>query len=313
VDSDAPILFSGSSHPALAGAIADYVGVELGDLTLESFPDGELFAQVQENVRDRDVFVIQSVAGRPNHYLMELLLVIDALRRASAGSVTAVLPYYGYARQDRKDRGRVPITAKLVANLVTVAGADRLLTMDLHADQVQGFFDIPVDNLYGRPTLVPAIRGLELENLMVVAPDVGSIKIARSFAGDLGVDFAIVNKERLSSEKVAVTTVIGDVSGHAVLLTDDMCSTAGTLVAAAEACLAEGATRVLAAVTHGLLVGGGLERIEASPIERLFVTDTIAQGGDASKVQVCSVSRSFGEAIRRVVRGESLSSMFEKE
>lgn len=311
-DIETPVLFAGSSHPGLAASIGEQLGGELGRITLGSFPDGELSVQIDENVRERDVYVVQSMARRPNHYLMELLLIIDALRRASARSVTAVIPYYGYARQDRKDRGRVPITARLVANQLTVAGADRVLTMDLHAGQIQGFFDIPVDNLHGAPTLVRALERLGLENLVAVAPDVGSIRIARDFAENLGVDFAIVGKRRSGSEQVAVTRVIGDVAGKRVLLTDDLVTTGSTLAAAAEACRAEGAEQIFAAVTHGVLVEGALERLASSPIERLFVTDTIPSVEGAANVEVCSVAESFGEAIHRIVQGESLSAMFER-
>ena len=301
-----PLLFAGSSHPELAKAM----GLQLGEIEIGTFPDEEILVRIGENVRERDVFVMQSLARRPNRYLMELLVIVDALRRASAGSVTAVIPYFAYARQDRKDRGRVPITAKLVANLRTTAGVDRVVTMDLHADQIQGFFDIPVDNLFGRPMLVEAVRKLGLKDLVAVAPDVGSIKIARAFASDLGVDFATINKQRISQEKVEVTTVIGEVSGHDVLLTDDVCSTAWTLVAAAEACRAAGAGRIFAAATHGLLVGGALDRIATSEIEALLVTDTIPGLAPHDKINISSIATLFGKAIQRIVSAESLSALF---
>ncbi len=307
------MIFSGSSHPVLAGEVASYLGVELGEARLDTFPDGEIIVEVKESVRGRDVFVIQSIARRPNFYLMELLTLIDALKRASAASIVAVLPYYGYARQDRKDKGREPITAKLVAELLQTAGATRVVTMDLHAAQIEGFFDVPVDHLFGRPVLasmlVDALKGLT--DAVVACPDIGSVKIARDYARALDLEIRVVDKRRLSPEQVSVTTLVGDVKGRTVLLVDDMVSTGGTLVAAAEAVVEAGASRVIAAVTHGLLVGDAVARIEASPIERLFVTDTIPAIPQSKKVQVVSVAHLFGEVINRIVSARSVASLFE--
>lgn len=308
-----PMIFSGSSHPALAGEIASSLGVELGEVRLETFPDGEIIVEVEESVRGRDVFVIQSIARRPNFYLMELLTLIDALKRASAASIVAVLPYYGYARQDRKDGGREPITAKLVAELLQTAGATRVVTMDLHAAQIEGFFDVPVDHLFGRPVLVEELVD-ELKGLkgaVVACADIGSVKIARDYARALDLEIRVVDKRRLSPEQVSVTTLIGDVEGRTVLLVDDMVSTGGTLVAAAEVLVESGASRVIAAVTHGLLVGDAVARIEASPIEQLLVTDTIPAIPQSKKVRVVSVAHLFGEVINRIVSARSVASLFE--
>jgi ribose-phosphate pyrophosphokinase len=304
------MIFSGSSHPTLAREVAKYLGLELQGVRLETFPDGEIFVQVDESVRGRDTFVIQSIARRPNFNLMELLVLIDALKRASARSIVAVLPYYGYARQDRKDAGRVPITAKLVADLLQTAGATRVVTMDLHAAQIQGFFDVPVDNLFGRPVLVEELRGLGKE-VVVACPDIGSVKIARRYADALGLELRVVDKRRLSSDEVAVTTLIGDVKGRTVLFVDDMVSTGGTLVAAAQAVMDAGAKRVVAAVTHGLLVGDAIERIEASPIEQLLVTDTVPNIPESPKVRVVSVAHLFGEVINRIVSARPVSPLFQ--
>src|SRR5579872_587310 len=249
------MLFAGTSHPELAQQIAADLGVQLGKVLIETFPDNEIGVQILENVRGRDVFVLQSIARHPNLYLMELLILVDALKRASARSIVAVIPYFGYARQDRKGKGRVPITAKLVADLLEKAGVTRVLTLDLHTEQIQGFFDIPVDNLYARPVLVEAVEKLGLINLVVVAPDVGSIKLARDFAEGLKVDFAIVDKRRVNAKQVEIDALIGEVTGKNVLLVDDMCTTGGTLKTAANVCKKAGAKSVIAAATHGLLVG----------------------------------------------------------
>lgn len=307
------VLLSGTSHPALAQEIADYLNIKLGQVDLDTFPDGEISLQLLENVRGKDVFVVQSVAINPNFFLMELLIMVDALRRSSARSIAAVIPYYGYCRQDRKDKARVPITAKLVANLLEKAGVDRVLTMDLHANQVQGFFDIPVDNLYAMPNLVKAVRDLRLTNFVVAAPDSGSIKLAKEYAQYLGVDFIVVDKERLSSKDVVVTSVIGNAQGKDVLLVDDICSTAGTLVAAANACKHAGAGRIFASTSHPMLVGNALERLKNSPIEKLLVANTIPTNVEGNeKISVISVANLFGEAIRRVMNAESISSLFHR-
>lgn len=305
-------LFSGTSHPAFAKEVADYLGTPLGRVSFEPFPDGEISVQVLDNVRGRDVFVIQSIAREPNDYLMELLILIDALRRASAKSIAVVIPYFGYARQDRKDKPRVPITGKLVANLISVAGATRVLTMDLHAGQIQGFFDIPVDNLYGQSVLAKAILNEKPENLVIVAPDLGAIKKARAYANHLKADFAVIDKRRVDTEHVEVNSIIGNIKGKTVVLVDDMCSTAGTLRMGAEACQQEGAKRIFASVTHGLFVGHAIENIEKSPIEKIFFSNTVSfQEAHLSKkfVQV-SVAPVFGEAIRCILSAESISSLF---
>ena len=306
-----PLLFAGSSHPALAQSIARELGVRLGKISLGGFPDGELAIEIQESVRGQEVFVLQTIARNPNRYLIELLLIVDALKRSSAKSIIAVVPYYGYSRQDRKDRPRVPITAKLVADLLEKAGVGHLLAMDLHAEQLQGFFNIPVDGLYGRPALIEALNTLSFSSLVVAAPDVGSVKLARAYANELGVDLVIVDKERLDAQEVKTTTVIGTVEGKDVLLADDMCSTASTLVSAAKACREKGARRVFAAVTHGLFVGSAVERIMESPIEAFFVGDTIPGNEKISSCQkIISVPLSslFARAIQRIAAAESLFS-----
>lgn len=307
-------LFAGSSHPDLARQIAEYLGVTLGKLKIERFPDGETFVQILESVRGRDAFVLQSIALDPNNFLMELLIIVDALRRASARSITALIPYFGYSRQDRKDKPRVPITAKLVANLLVNAGVTRVVTMDLHAGQIQGFFDIPVDNLYGRHCLETAFKGYAKNELVVVAPDIGSVKLARSYAHDLGADLAIVDKQRYDAAKVEAVNLIGDVKGKYVLLADDMCSTAGTLVSAAKACQEKGALKIFAAVTHGLCVGDALEKIESSPIEALMMSNTIPDRdrfAATAKVKIVSVANLFGQAIHCILSRESISSLYE--
>lgn len=308
------LLFAGSSHPVLAKQVAENLGVSLGALEIERFPDGEIFVQILESVRGQDVFVLQTIALEPNNYLMELLIIVDALKRASAKSIAAVIPYFGYSRQDRKDKPRVPITAKLVANMLVDAGVTRVLTMDLHAGQIQGFFDIPVDNLYGRPCLAEAFKGCASGELVVAAPDIGSVKLARSYANHLNAGLAIVDKQRYSAFEVEAVTVIGDVKGKYVLLADDMCSTAGTLVSAAKACQEKGAIKIYAAVTHGLCVGEALEKIEASPIEALFMSNTIPDGGrfaNSAKIKTISVANLFGQAIHCILSRESISSLYE--
>lgn len=306
------LLFSGTSHHDFALELASYLGVTLGKVLFQPFPDGEIYVQIQENVRGRDVFVIQSVARDPNYYLMELLIMIDALKRASAKSISAVIPYFGYARQDRKDKPRVPITAKLVANLLVSAGATRVLTMDLHAGQIQGFFDIPVDNLYARPLLADAVLKLGVKDLVIMAPDLGAIKIARAYAHHLQAEFAVIDKRRLSAEEVSVSAIIGSVEGRDVLLVDDLCSTGGTLVMAAQACKEAGARHIFAACTHGLLVGDAVQKLAESSIEKIFISSTapLPESFHHPKIEVISVARLFGEAVRCVISADSISSIF---
>ena len=298
------MIFAGSSHPGLARDVAKFLGVELGKMVIENFPDGEIGVQILENVRGRDVFVVQSPARQPNHFLMELLIIVDALKRASARSIVAVIPYYAYARQDRKEKGRVPITARLVANLLERAGVTRVLTMDLHTEQIQGFFDIPVDHLYARPLFVKALKDLKLRDAVVVSPDVGSNKMARRFAQDLKTDLAIVDKRRVSADRVEAGALIGQVRGQNVLLVDDICSTGSTLELAAKVCRHEGAKKVYAAATHNL-------RAVKKPkgIDEMFVSDSIPMDGNR-EVQVVSIAELFSLAIQRVVSAESVSSLF---
>ncbi|MGE3953876.1 MAG: ribose-phosphate diphosphokinase [Parachlamydiales bacterium] len=300
------VLFAGSSHGKLAERVAKASGIELGKVALTTFPDGETSVEILEPVRDREVFVLQTLATRPNDYLMELLILVDALSRASAGRITVVLPYFAYARQDRKGDVRAPITARLVADLLEAAGADHVVAVDLHAEQIQGFFRVPLDNLHAARVLLPEVKGLGVG--VVVSPDVGSIKIARRFALELGCPFATVDKVR-GREQVVAEGVIGDVAGKVALLCDDMCTTGGTLVAAAEALAQAGAKRVYAALSHGLFVGTALEEIGRSPIERLFVTDTVAGIPRHPKVTVLPVAPLLGEALARLSESESLSTL----
>lgn len=299
------MLFAGSSHKDLAQKVAHRLRIQLGQISIETFPDGEIGVQILENVRGKDVFVLQSPARRPNHYLMELLIIADALKRASVRSVVAVIPYYAYARQDRKDKGRVPITAKLVADLLEKAGVTRVLTMDLHTEQIQGFFNIPVDNLYARPLFAKELKGREKRDWVVVSPDVGSNKMARKFAEDLNVDLAIVDKRRIDSRSVEVNALIGDVKNKDVLLVDDICSTGSTLKIAAQVCRREGAKSIHAAISHALLLGDGLEGID-----ELYVTDSVPPAAGHTKAQVVSVADLLGQAIERIVSAQSISSLF---
>lgn len=303
------MLFAGTSHRELAQQIADNLNVQLGKVLIETFPDGEIGVQILENVRGRDVFVLQTVARHPNLYLMELLILVDALKRASARSIIAVIPYFGYARQDRKDKDRGPITAKLVADLLEKAGVTRVLTIDLHAEQIQGFFDIPVDNLYAWPLLIEAVEKMRLERCVVVAPDIGSVKIAVAFAHRLNVEVAIVDKRRLNAEQVEVNRLIGDVQEKDVLLIDDMCSTGETLKLASRICRDAGAKRIIAAVTHGLFVGPAFEE---SAIEEMLITNTVPllSGYSSRKLSVVSVAPLFSEAIESIVSAKSFSSLF---
>lgn len=311
-----PILFAGSSHPELAKEVVKSLGIQLGQVSIDRFPDGEISLQIQENVRGRDVFVFQTVALDPNNFLMELLILIDALKRASARSISAVIPYFGYCRQDRKDKPRVPITAKLVANLLVNAGATRILTMDLHAGQVQGFFDIPVDNISGRQVLSDSFKGLNHgdNEIIVVAPDIGSVKLARAYARYLKTDLAIIDKLRVSATEVDSCTVIGDVKGKDVLLADDMCTTGNTLASAAKACREKGAKRVFGAITHGLFVGDAIDKIDKSPIEALLISNTVPvteRVRKSSKVRIVSIAPLFAQAIGCILSKESISSLYD--
>src|SRR5690242_4660078 len=309
-------LLAGNSNRPLAEAIGQYLHVPFTKALVRRFADMEVFVEIQENVRGEDMFVIQSTSFPANDNLMELLIIIDALRRASAKRITAVIPYFGYARQDRKPGPRTPISAKLVANLITEAGASRVLTVDLHAGQIQGFFDIPTDNLYGQPVMVRDIRDyLDNEHLMVVSPDVGGVVRARGLAKRLGADLAIVDKRRERAGESEVMNIIGDVSGRTCLLIDDIVDSAGTLCNAAEAIMSKGAKACYAYATHGVLSGGAVARIKSSALKAMVVTDTIAPteamraAGD--KIRVLSTAPLLGEAIRRIAEERSVSSLFD--
>jgi ribose-phosphate pyrophosphokinase len=307
-------LIAGTSHPALAEKIARHVQMPLGRIDLKHFPDGEIFAQIQENIRGKTAFVVQSLAHRPNHYLMELLIIIDALKRASAQSIVAIVPYYAYSRQDRKDKGRVPITAKLVANLIEKAGANHLLTMDLHTDQIQGFFDIPIDHLQAKPALFERLKtlGLNPSETVVASPDIGSLRFAKAMADLMNTDFVTIDKRRINANDVEHQPIIGNVKGKNVVLIDDMCTTGMTLCKAAKACKEAGANKIYAVVTHGLFVGSALEQIEKSPIEKILVSDTIDQDSSKTslKIEEVSIAHLFGEGIRCVLYNKSMSSLF---
>ena len=307
-------VFSGNANPVLAEKIADYLGVKLGDSMVSSFSDGEVRVKIKHNVRGNDIFVIQPVCSPSNDNLMELLVMIDALKRASAGRITAVVPYFGYARQDRKDQPRVPISAKLVANLITVSGADRVLTMDLHAGQIQGFFDIPLDHLLAVKIFVEHLKkDIDCSNLIVVSPDVGGIKMARSYAKKLGVPLAIVDKRRISAEKTEAMNILGEVEGKDVCIVDDIVATAGSLVEAIEALKKKGAREVYAAITHPVLSGPAIDRLKNSSVNKLFVTDTIPLSKDKliDKIKVLSVAPLLGEAIKRIHKEVSISVLFD--
>ena len=309
-------IFSGSCNPALAERICEYLGVYLGKASIGRFPDGEIRLKLNDDVRGRDVFLVQPTAPPVNEHLMELLVMIDASRRASARRITAVIPYYGYARMDRKDEGRVPITAKLVANLLTTAGADRVLTLDLHATQIQGFFDIPVDHLFAAPLFAEALKEQNLGDIVVVAPDAGSMKLARAYASLLAADLALVDKRRLSPEETEPSFVIGDVKGRDVLIVDDMITTAGSVVSGARALKDRGAKNVCVAATHAVLCGPACDRLKQSPIDQIYVTDSIpwdcSRDEVAERITVVGVAPLLGEAIRRIHEDESVSALFSK-
>ena len=306
-------IFSGNANPGLAKQMCGYLGAPLGKAQVKTFSDGEVAVEIDENVRGLDTFVVQSTCPPVNNNLMELLIMMDALRRASAERINAVIPYYGYARQDRKVASRQPITAKLVANLITVAGASRVLTMDLHAGQIQGFFDIPVDNLYASPILLEYLRNRFSNDLVIVSPDTGGVERARAFAKRLDASLAIIDKRRQVANVAEVMNIIGEVEGKSVVLLDDMVDTAGTLTNSAEALKEHGARSVYACCTHPVLSGKAIERINKSPIEEIIVTDTVPidlEGRRTTKIKVLSVAELFGEAIKRIHGNESVSSLF---
>jgi ribose-phosphate pyrophosphokinase len=305
-------IFSGSSNQPLAESITSSIGLELGKSTIRPFPDGETFVKIEENVRGEDVFVVQSTSPPTTHHLMEMFLMIDALRRASAARITAVLPFYGYARQDRKDQPRVPITAKLVANLLVAAGANRILTMDLHAQQIQGFFDIPVDHLYAAPVMYEYLKTKRFRKLVVVSPDVGGLKMAYAYSQVLGGGLAIVAKRRKSASEVESMAVIGEIRGKDVLLVDDLTETAGTLTTAATLLKQKGARKILACVSHAILNKIGIERLRKSPIDELVTTDTVLRPAIRGvTVVTLSVAGLLGEAIKRIHSNSSVTSLFE--
>jgi ribose-phosphate pyrophosphokinase len=305
-------IFTGNAHPALARDIAAYLGVPLGNATVSSFPDGETFVKINDNIRGRDVFIIQPTCPPTNQNLMELLIMVDAARRASAARITAVIPFFGYARQDRKDQPRVPITAKLVANLLVAAGVNRVLTMDLHAQQLQGFFDIPVDHLHAMPVMVSYIRTLAIENLIVVAPDVGGVKMASAYAGALNTLFVIVVKQRKSATETEASHIIGEVEGKNVLIVDDLTETAGTITGAARILRKHGALDIYAGISHTILTDLAVERLKDSDLRELISTNSVpARLTLGSRVTSISVAELLGEGIRRIHDDESVSTLFE--
>jgi len=311
-------VFCGRASRDLAERICRYIDISLGQDHTDIFPGGELLVQSEEDVSGRDCFIVQSTYHPVNAHLMELLIYIDCLKRASARRITAVLPYFGYARQDRKDEGRTPLTAKLVANLITAAGADRVVAMDMHAEQIQGFFDIPVDHLHAAPVIVDYLTQLkdELGDTVLVSPDVGNVKTAKIYATWLGADLAIVDKRRKSGSDVTSETIIGEVEGKTVLMVDDMISTAGTMCSAANLVMSRGAKEVIAACTHPVLVGLAMERLAEAPISRIVVTDTIPCGPRCTPIEDKLVSLSvaglLGEAIKRTHQNQSVSSLFKR-
>ena len=307
-------LFSGSAHRALAGEIGEFLGVNVGQARLQRFPDTECSFQIDENIRGTDVFVVQPTCADVDRNLIELCVMMDAFRRSSASRITAVIPYYGYARQDRKDKPRVPISAKLVANLLSAAGANRVLTMDLHKAQIQGFFDIPVDHLFAAPVIIQHLGTLDSPNLTIVSPDAGGAERARAYAKRLDAELAVVDKRRSEDGTAEVMNVIGDVEGRTCILQDDIIDTAGTIVKAAGALKANGAERVFACAVHGVLSGPAIERLEAAPIEQVIITNTIPLNTEKArcckKIRQLSVARLLGQAIRSIHEETSVSSLF---
>jgi ribose-phosphate pyrophosphokinase len=307
------VIFSGNSNPALSRKICEYIHVPLGGEKVKRFSDGEIQIEIDENVRSKDVFVIQSICSPVNDNLVELLLMLDALKRASANKITAVIPYYGYARQDKKVAPRVPISAKLVADILTVAGANRIITMDLHAGQIQGFFNIPVDNLFAAPVIIDYIRKKFNNDLVIVSPDAGGVERARAFAKRLNAGLAIIDKRRDAPNQAKAMAVIGDVADKVVVILDDMVDTAGTLVEAAGAIMKKGAREIHASCCHAVLSGPAIQRIEDSDLKTLVVTDTIPlkkNAKDCNKIKVLSISELIGEAIIRSFKGDSVTSLF---
>ncbi|HVR70318.1 MAG TPA: ribose-phosphate pyrophosphokinase [Vicinamibacteria bacterium] len=306
-------VFTGSAHPGLGEAIARFLGVPLGRAHLSRFSDGEIWFQIQDNVRGADVFVVQPTGPPVNENLMELLVMLDAFKRSSASRITAVLPYYGYARQDRKDKPRVPISAKLVADLLSAAGTDRVLTMDLHASQIQGFFNVPVDHLFAAPVILEYVMRLKLPKLTVVSPDAGGVERARAYAKRLDAALAIVDKRREAPNVAEVHQVVGEVEGRSALIVDDMVDTGGTLAKVAQAIQDAGAREVLASSSHGVLSGQAMERIDASPLSKLIVTDSIPLAEDkrrSGKLVVLSIAELMGKAIRNIHEEASVTSLF---
>jgi ribose-phosphate pyrophosphokinase len=307
-------VFTGTAHPQLARDICAHMGVPLGSASLARFPDGEINLKIEVDVRGADVFVVQPTCPNVHENLFELLSFADCLRRASADRITAVIPYFGYARKDRKDEGRVPINAKLVANLLVTAGYDRVVAVDLHAAQIQGFFDIPVDHLYARPVMLERVRELETQDLMVVSPDIGGTKLARAYAKDLGCDLAIIDKRRITGEQTVIEHVIGDVSKRDVLLVDDMVSTGGSIVDAARIVKEKGARKVFIVATHAVLSGNAVQRLNGAEVEKILFADTVpVHDKGIQKLQVCSMAQLLARAIDRIHRSESVSKLFESE
>jgi ribose-phosphate pyrophosphokinase len=306
-------IFSGSAHPRLAREIAQFLGVPLGQARLRRFPDTEVSFQIDENIRGTDVFLVQPTCAPVDQHIVEMLIMIDAFRRSSAARITAVIPYYGYARQDRKDKPRVPISAKLVANVIAAAGAHRVLTMDLHKAQIQAFFDIPVDHLFAAPIIIDYLSRQDLKNLSIVAPDAGGAERARAYAKRLGAELAVIDKRRSEDGTAEVMNVIGDIRGRTCVIADDIIDTAGTIQKAAQALKDSGAERVLACAVHGVLSGPALERIEKSPLDKLIVTNTIPledKRARCDKIEELSVARLLGQAIRSIHEETSVSSLF---
>ena len=305
-------IFSGSAHNVLAQRIADYCKIPLGNATVASFPDGETMVKINENIRGRDVFIVQPTCPPTNQNLMELLIMVDAARRASASRITAVLPFFGYARQDRKDQPRVPITAKLVANLLTAAGVNRVLTVDLHAQQVAGFFDIPVDHLFAAPVILQYLKSKNLNDPVVVSPDVGGLKMANAYAQALDTSLAIVAKRRKSPTEVSATTLIGEVEGRSVILVDDLTETAGTLTSAAKLLKENGAKEIMACVSHAVLTDLGVQRLKESEITELVCTNSVPVREDSGvKITSLCIASLLGEGINRIYGDESVSSLFQ--